>query len=212
MADVSYLWYVWDMWYMWWICVICIGVIIVFVNYIFVIIIACNVPVIRYIFVVFISKNREKRKKQFWSLCRVHKPKHSLKWPSRVCRKAALPSARTLALGKDSKLCRVLPLGTRRSRRQRPPPRGNFAEYRGSRQPLCRVPEKGHSAKPLCRQRLCRVVFAECYTRQRLRWVLSGLCRVHLALGKDPDSGSVPWHVHGYIMCRTMYMLLVKFS
>ena len=35
-------------------CVICIGVIVVFVNYIFVIITACNVHVFRYIFVVFV--------------------------------------------------------------------------------------------------------------------------------------------------------------
>ena len=35
-------------------CVICIGVIVVFVNYIFVIITACNVLALRYIFVVFI--------------------------------------------------------------------------------------------------------------------------------------------------------------
>ena len=41
-------------------CVICIGVIVVFINYILVIIIACNVHVFRYISIVFVSKNREK--------------------------------------------------------------------------------------------------------------------------------------------------------
>ena len=46
------------------ICVICIGVIVVFVNYILVIITAYNVPVFRYIFVVFVSKNREKWNKK----------------------------------------------------------------------------------------------------------------------------------------------------
>jgi len=45
-------------------CVICIGVIVLFVNYIFVIITAYNVYVFRYIFVVFVSKNREKRNKK----------------------------------------------------------------------------------------------------------------------------------------------------
>ena len=39
--------------------VIRIGVIVVFVNYIFVIITACNVYVFRYIFVVFVLKTRE---------------------------------------------------------------------------------------------------------------------------------------------------------
>ena len=56
---VSYLCYVSDLWYMLWTCVICIGVIVVFVNYIFVIITACNVSVLWYIFVIFVSKNRE---------------------------------------------------------------------------------------------------------------------------------------------------------
>ena len=45
-------------------CVICIGAILVIVNYIFVIITACNVPAFRYIVVVFVSKNREKRNKK----------------------------------------------------------------------------------------------------------------------------------------------------
>ena len=54
-------------------------VIVVFVNYIFVIITAYNVLVFRYIFVVFVSKNREKWNKKIWSLCRVHREKHSAK-------------------------------------------------------------------------------------------------------------------------------------
>ena len=56
--------YVSDLWHMWWTCVICIGVIIVFINYIFVIITACNVHVFRYISVVFVSKNKEKWNKK----------------------------------------------------------------------------------------------------------------------------------------------------
>ena len=90
---VSYLCYVLDLWYMWWTCVICIGVIVVFVNYIFVIITACNVRVLWYIFVIFVTKNRGNRNKKNWSLCRVHKPKHSAKWPAQVSSAASLPSA-----------------------------------------------------------------------------------------------------------------------
>ena len=45
-------------------CVICIDAILVIINYIFVVITACNVTVFIYIFVVFISKNREKRNKK----------------------------------------------------------------------------------------------------------------------------------------------------
>jgi len=49
---------------MYWTCdicdglVICIDVILVFVNYIFIVITACNVPAFIYIVVVFILKNR----------------------------------------------------------------------------------------------------------------------------------------------------------
>ena len=100
--------YISDLWYMWWTCVICIGVIVVFVNYIFVIITACNVHVFRYISIVFVSKNREKiNKRKIWPLCRVHKPKHSAKWPLQVSRKRVLPSAKVLAHDKVSRLCRV---------------------------------------------------------------------------------------------------------
>ena len=45
-------------------CVICIDAILVIVNYIFIVITACNVTVFIYIFIVFISKNREKRNKK----------------------------------------------------------------------------------------------------------------------------------------------------
>ena len=43
--------------------IICIDAILVFVNYIFIVTIACNVPAFIYIIVVFILKNKEKRKK-----------------------------------------------------------------------------------------------------------------------------------------------------
>jgi hypothetical protein len=41
----------------------------------------------------------------------------------------------------------------------------------GTRQSFCRVPEKWHSEKALCRSLRCRLLFAECNTRQ-------SICRV----------------------------------
>ena len=71
-------------------------------------------PAFIYIVVVFILKNREKRKK-ICQLCRVLMQKHSAKWPSTGQHVAALPSAKTLALGKVSNVCRVSAPGTRQS-------------------------------------------------------------------------------------------------
>ena len=80
-----------------------------------------------------------------------------------------LPSARDLELGKEATwdsrcrwLCRVFGPGTQQSFKRcrvstvrhsakQPPtiaPRGSFAERRGTRQTLYRVPESWHSAKP----------------------------------------------------------------
>ena len=151
-------------------CVICIGVIVLFVNYIFVIITACNVPVFRYIFVVFVSKNREKWNKKIWSLCRVHREKHSAKVAIRgIPKKATLPSASRPTFGKVSNFpkCQILalgkvlvfaecrPLGTRQTRRQPPPPRGKFAEALSN--PFAECPRSGNRQRPFCRQGLCRV-------------------------------------------------------
>jgi len=94
--------------------VICIDAILIFVNYIFIVITACNVPAFIYIIVVFILKNREKRKKMC-QLCRVLMQKHSAKWPSHVSKTSTLPSAKVLALDKDLKVCRVPGPSTRQS-------------------------------------------------------------------------------------------------
>ena len=45
--------------------------------------------------------------------------------------------------------------------------------------------------RALCQCILCRVLFAECYTLQRLSWVYSVLCWVCWALGKANESRSV---------------------
>ena len=65
---------------------------------------------------------------------------------------------------------------------------------------LCRVsalgkgfaecPTKDTRQRRLCRLFFCRVLFAECSTRQSLCRVQIGLCRVPLALGKFTESGS----------------------
>ena len=55
--------YVSDLWYMWWTSVICIDAILVIVNYIFVIITACNDPCI-YIYFCCICIEKQRKKKQ----------------------------------------------------------------------------------------------------------------------------------------------------
>jgi hypothetical protein len=60
---------------------------------------------------------------------------------------------------------------------------------------LCRVsgtrqPTKDTRQRRLCRRIFCRVLFAECSTRQSLCRVQIGLCRVPLALSKASESGS----------------------
>ena len=185
---VSYLFYVSDLWYMWWTCVICIGAIVVFVNYICIIITACNVPILWYIFVIFVSKKEITGTKKIWSLFRVHKPSHLAKWPYRACIKPTLRSAKALALGKDLNFveCRTpvsrqsLNLCRVPSARHRRPTWPFCRVSFGSRQNLCRVPEKRHSAKPPSPSRGLPSVtlgkaFAEC---------IPAFCRVYLALGK----------------------------
>ena len=89
------------------------------------------------IFQLYLYPKIEKSEKKNWPLCRVHKPKHSAKWPLQDCQKRnfaewltpgtqqrleSLPSARDLALGKAATwgssrrwLCRVPGPGTRQS-------------------------------------------------------------------------------------------------
>ena len=60
---------------------------------------------------------------------------------------------------------------------------------------LCRVltecPIYCTRQRTLCRQKLCRRVFAECNTRQTLCRVQTWVCRAFRALGKEPVSSSV---------------------
>ena len=55
---------------------------------------------------------------------------------------------------------------------------------------LCRGPNLTLGKEPLLTFFFCRVLFAECGTRQTLCQVEKGLCRVFLTLGKQPESGS----------------------
>ena len=127
---------------------------------------------------IYIKKQRKKEKKMC-QLCRVLMQKHSAKWPSHVSRTSTLPSAKVLALSKDLNVCRVPGPSTRQS-----------DHVAGPWWPFCRVPTVRHSAKiwkfaecpksdtrqrTLCRGRFCRVAFAECYTRQRVCRVQTGL-------------------------------------
>ena len=120
-------------------------------------------------------------------LCRVPPISHSAKRPP-------LPSVVGLTLGKEGGLCRVP--SVRRSAKRPSPSIGAvrqlfFAEwFTGTRQ------------RGLCSHRLCRVLFAEGYTWQRLCRVYMGICRVYMgicrvsqALGKEPESGRVPSYI-----------------
>ena len=124
------------------------------------------------IFLLYLYRKTEKTEKKNWSLCRVHKPKHSAKWPYGACKKEALPSAIALALGKVLNLCRVPNPGTRQ------------------RFELCRVPSPWHSGKfkflpsaqPLALDKV--QIFVECQgfsTRQSTVVLSCGmpLCRVY---------------------------------
>jgi hypothetical protein len=51
-------------------------------------------------------------------------------------------------------------------------------------------PRKSTRQRRLCQCTLCRALFAECDTRQRLCRVFLRLCRVLQSLGKAVDSGS----------------------
>ena len=128
------------------------------------------------IFLLYLYRKIEKNGiKKIWSLCRVHREKHSAKVAIRgIPKKATLPSASRPTFGKVSNFpkCQILalgkvlvfaecrPLGTRQTRRQPPPPRGKFAEALGN--PFAECPRSGTRQRPLCRQGLCRVLFAEC--------------------------------------------------
>ena len=96
----------------------------------------------------------------------------------------------TWTLGKVSNFAECLPLGTR----QRCRPGSRHVAPMPSAKALGKVfaecPKSDTRQSQLCRENLCRVSFAECYTRQRLCRVRSVLCRVLLTLGKVWKSGS----------------------
>jgi len=59
-----------------------------------------------------------------------------------------------------------------------------------SRQSVCRVPEKRHTANMALPAAVCHVLFAVCSTRQKVCRVPFRLCRVPKAHGKAKESGS----------------------
>ena len=150
------------------------------------------------------KQRKQKQKKKNSPLYRVFKPKHSAKGPAQVSSAATLPSAKVLALGKDSNVCRVpLPWHSANQTRGGTLARGlcrvsesdlgkvsNFAEclpldtrqtagpgwrhvaslpsIRALGKTFAECPYSDTRQSKLCRGNLCRVSFAECYTRQRL--------------------------------------------
>ena len=145
-------------------------------------------PAFIYICCICIEKQRKKSKKtKNRPLCRVLKPIHSTKWPSTGQHDSTLPSAKTLALGKVSNICRVPGSSTRQSGHVAPPWAGTLpsvlvwhsAKCRPRVAPRCcfaECPKSDTRQRSLCRGRLCRVAFAECNTRQRVCRVQTGLC------------------------------------
>ena len=153
---------------------------------------------ITYIYIVFVWKNREKqnKKKKNSPLCRVFKPKHSAKELAQVSSAVTLPSAKVLALGKDLNVCRVplpwhsanqtrggtlarglgkvwnfaecLPLDTRQTARPLWSHVASLPSIRALGKTFAECPYYDTRQSKLCRGNLCRVSFAECYTRQRL--------------------------------------------
>jgi len=156
---------------------------------------------ITYISVVFVWKNREKRnkKKKNSPLCRVFKPKHSAKELAQVSSAVTLPSAKVLALGKDSNVCRVpLPWHSANQTRGGTLARGlcrvsqsdtrqtagpgwshvaSLPSIRALGKTFAECPYYDTRQSKLCHGNLCRVSFAEWYplpsvsdTRQSLEF------------------------------------------
>jgi len=67
--------------------------------------------------------------------------------------------------------------------------------FTDSRQTVCRVPDEKHSANYCLPTNQCRVLYAECNTRQSICRVFLGVCRVPLTLGKSTVSRSVCYGV-----------------
>ena len=155
-------------------------------------------PAFIYIYCICIEKQRKKKqKKKNRPLCRVLKTIHSAKWPSTGQHDSTLPSAKTLALGKVSNVCRVPGSSTRQSGHVAPPWAGTLPSARRRHSAkslkLCRVSAVRHLAK--CRPRLApHGCFAECQGSRQ------SLCRVpeirHSA--KIP----LPWEALPSGVCR----------
>ena len=73
---------------------------------------------------------KKKKKKKNRPLCRVFNPIHSAKWPSTIQHDSTLPSAKTLALGKVSNVCRVPGSSTQQSGHVAPPWAGTLPSAR----------------------------------------------------------------------------------
>ena len=86
-----------------------------------------------------------------------------------------------------------------------------FAEcFSGTRQRLCRVPDKKHSANSCLLTKRYRVLYAECYTRQSSCRVFSGHCRVPLALGETTVSRSALGFLYTMVRCIWRPILVVQ--
>ena len=110
-----------------------------------------------------------------------------------------LPSVLFLTPGKVEKICRVFSVV--HSAKSTSPfhpvkiflPRVYFCRvFTDTRQTVCRVPDKKHSANYCLPTNQCRVLYAECNTRQSICRVFLGVCRVPLTLGKSTVSRSAP--------------------
>ena len=110
--------------------------------------------------------------------CRVPAVRHSAKiWKFAECQtqhSAKRPRGGTLG----GRFAECLPLGTRQ--RCRPGSRhvAPMLSAKALGKDFAECSKSDTRQRPLCRGRLCRVVFAECYTRQRVCRVQTGLCRV----------------------------------
>ena len=88
-------------------------------------------PAFIYICCICIEKQRKKKqKKKNRPFCQVLKPIHSAKWPSTGQHDSTLLSAKTLALGKVSNVCRVPGSSTRQSGHVAPPWAGTLPSAR----------------------------------------------------------------------------------
>ena len=84
----------------------------------------------------------------------------------------------TRTLGKVWNFAECLPLGTRQSAGPGWRHVAALPSVKALGKAFAECPKSDTRQSQLCCENLCRVSFAECYTRQRLCWVGSVLCRV----------------------------------